>query len=73
VIAAFNVEGVHTPLLLPGAMNTDAMREWTRSHFAPLLKPVDIVIWDSLAIHHDAEVCIHIRATGARCPRIRPI
>jgi transposase len=66
VIAALNVNGVHAPLLLPGAMNTDAMREWTRNHLAPLLKPGDIVIWDNLGIHQDAEVSMYIRGSGAR-------
>jgi len=66
VIAALNLNGVHAPLLLPGAMNTDAMREWTRNHLAPLLKPGDIVIWDNLGIHQDAEVSMYIRASGAR-------
>jgi transposase len=72
LIAALNVEGVHAPLLLPGAMNTDSMREWTRNHLAPLLKPGDIVIWDNLGIHRDPEVSMHIRASGARLEFLPP-
>jgi transposase len=72
LIAALNVEGVHAPLLLPGAMNTDCMREWTRNHLAPLLKPGDIVIWDNLGIHRDPEVSMYIRATGARLEFLPP-
>jgi transposase len=72
LIAALNVEGVHAPLLLPGAMNTDSMREWTRNHLAPVLKPGDIVIWDNLGIHRDPEVSMYIRASGARLEFLPP-
>lgn len=66
VIAALSVGGLHAPMLLPGAMNTEALRVWVRDCLAPLLRPADIVIWDNLGIHEDPEVAALIRALGAR-------
>lgn len=66
LIAALNVDGIRAPLLLPGAMNTEGLRVWVRDQLAPLLQPGDIVIWDNLGIHEDAEVSSLVRATGAR-------
>jgi len=66
VIAALSLDGVHAPMLLPGAMNTEAMRVWARESLAPLLQRGDIVIWDNLGIHGDFEVRLAIESTGAR-------
>jgi transposase len=66
LIAALSVDGVRAPLLLPGAMNTEGLRVWVRDQLAPLLQPGDIVIWDNLGIHGDAEVRRLVRAMGAR-------
>jgi transposase len=72
VIAALSVAGLHAPMLLPGAMNTEALRVWVRDCLAPLLKPGDILIWDNLGIHEDPEVAALIRATGARLEFLPP-
>lgn len=72
IIAALSLDGVHAPLLLPGAMNTEAMRVWTRDFLAPLLRDGDIVIWDNLGIHGDFEVRLAIEAAGARLEFLPP-
>jgi transposase len=59
-------------MLLPGAMNTEALRVWVRDCLAPLLRPGDILIWDNLGIHEDPEVAALIRATGARLEFLPP-
>jgi len=72
LIAALSLDGVHAPLLLPGAMNTEAMRVWTREFLAPLLQPGDIVVWDNLGIHEDFEVRLAVEGTGARLEFLPP-
>ncbi len=72
LIAALSLDGVHAPLLLPGAMNTEAMRVWAREFLVPLLKPGDIVIWDNLGIHTDFEVRLAVECTGARLEFLPP-
>lgn len=72
LIAALDVDGIHAPMLLPGAMNTDSMRERTRNHRAPLLVSGNIVIWDYLGSHQDADVGIYVRGSGARLEFLPP-
>lgn len=72
VIAALSLDGVHAPMLLPGAMNTEAMRAWSRELLAPLLRAGDIVIWDNLGIHEDSEVRFAVEVTGARLEFLPP-
>ena len=67
-------------MVLPGAMNTDALRVWTREVLAPELRPGDLVIWDNLRIHADPEVADSIKTQGARLlflppysPELNPI
>lgn len=72
IIAALSVGGVRAPMLLPGAMNTEALRVWVRDHLVPLLQPGDIVLWDNLGIHEDYEVGLLIRGAGARLEFLPP-
>lgn len=72
LIAALSLDGVHAPMLLPGAMNTEAMRVWARESLAPLLQSGDVVVWDNLGIHGDFEVRLAIESTGARLEFLPP-
>jgi len=72
LIAALSLDGVHAPLLLPGAMNTEAMRVWTRECLAPLLQRGDVVVWDNLGIHDDFEVRLAVEGAGARLEFLPP-
>lgn len=72
VIAGLRSSGVIAPMVLPGAMNTEALLAWVRSALAPSLMPGDIVVWDNLRIHKDPEVAATITATGARLEFLPP-
>lgn len=72
LIAALSLDGVHASMLLPGAMNTEAMRVWVRDSLAPLLQSGDVVVWDNLGIHRDFEVRLAIESTGARLEFLPP-
>lgn len=72
VIAGLRSSGVIAPMMLRGAMNTDALLAWVRTALVPNLKPGDIVVWDNLRIHRDPEVLGAITATGARLEFLPP-
>ena len=72
VIAALRTDGIVAPMLLPGAMNTEALRAWVHQVLAPELRRGDIVIWDNLGIHDDPEVRQMIAACGARLEFLPP-
>lgn len=72
VIAALRSTGIVAPMILPGAMNGEALRTWVAQCLAPELCPGDIVIWDNLGIHGDAEVVKTIKACGARLRFLPP-
>ena len=72
MIAALNLEGVHAPMLLPGAVNAQALRVWVRGSSVPLLEPGNIVIWDNLGIHDDFDVRMEIETAGARVGLLPP-
>jgi len=72
IIAGLRNDGVIAPMVLPGAMNTEAMRAWARDVLAPHLRPGDIVIWDNLSIHDDPELAKLIRSRGARLEFLPP-
>jgi len=72
LIAALRSTGIVAPMLLPGAMNTEALRTWVRDVLAPELRPGDIVIWDNLGIHSDPEVAVALAERGARLEFLPP-
>jgi transposase len=72
VIAALRVDGICAPMVLPGAMNTEALRVWVRDCLCPELRPGDIVIWDNLGIHGDPELEQYIRSRGAALEFLPP-
>lgn len=51
VIAALRSTGVFAPMVLPGAMNTDALVAWVEQELAPQLRSGDIVVWDNVGFH----------------------
>ncbi len=55
VIAALRSTGVVAPMVLPGAMNTDAMLAWVGQVLAPKLHRGDIVILDNVGFHKRVE------------------
>lgn len=53
-------------MMLPGAMNTDALLAWVHTALIPTLTPGDIVIWGNLWVHKDPAVAAAMTAAGAR-------
>lgn len=52
-------------MLFPGAINGEAFAAWVREALAPILKPRDIVICDTLNVHKNVAVAKAIRAQSA--------
>jgi transposase len=65
IVAGLRLEGITSPMLLAGAMNTESLRAWTINCLCPNLRPNDIVIWDNLSIHADPIVACAIAERGA--------
>ncbi|HYH41921.1 MAG TPA: IS630 family transposase [Burkholderiales bacterium] len=72
VIAALRVDGLCAPMLLPGAMNSEALRVWVRDCLCQELRRGDIVTWDNLGIHRDPEIEQYIRARRAALEFLPP-
>lgn len=72
VVAGLRQGGVVAPMVLPGAMNGEAMRTWVKEVLAPQLNPGDIVIWDNLGIHDDPEVAATVASRGAKLEFLPP-
>ena len=80
VIAALRSTGVFAPMVLPGAMNTDALLAWVEQVLAPKLRRGDIVIWDNVGFHNAPEVAGALKKRGVRIeflpaysPELNPI
>ena len=56
LISALRLSGVMAPLTFEGATDTPAFQTYVAQVLAPRLQPGDVVIWDNLKPHQDAEV-----------------
>jgi transposase len=72
VIAGIRDDSVLAPMILPGAMNTEAFRVRVQDCLAPELQHGDTVIWDNPSIHGDAEARWAIEGRGARLRLLPP-
>ena len=52
-------------MIVPGAIDGQAMRMWVEQSLAPALSPGDIVIWDNLSVHTDIRLRNEIEQRGA--------
>lgn len=66
VIYALTLKGVHAPMMIEGAIDSNVLELYVEHFLAPLLQPGDIVLWDNVAIHKNACVIARIHATGAQ-------
>lgn len=80
MISSIRLDGTTACMALDGAMTSEAYREYVRQVLVPTLRPGDIVIFDNLRPHHDAEALDIIHAAGAMtlplpayCPDLNPI
>jgi transposase len=66
VISAVRLSGVVASLAFPGATDTAAFRTDVERLLVPELRPGDVVIWENLKPHHDAQVVGAVQAAGAQ-------
>lgn len=65
VIAGLRSTGIVAPMVVPGAIDGQAMLRWVDQCLAPELQPGDIVIWDNLSVHGDGRLQTAIEHRGA--------
>ena len=65
VIAGLGIDGIVAPMVVPGAIDGQAMLMWVEQSLAPALSPGDIVIWDNLSVHTDIRLRNSIEQRGA--------
>jgi transposase len=65
MLCGLRLGGATAPMLLPGAIDGAAFREYVRQVLAPSLRAGDIVVMDNLATHHAPGVLDAIQAAGA--------
>ncbi|MBV8555287.1 MAG: IS630 family transposase, partial [Planctomycetaceae bacterium] len=72
LISALRLSGVMAPLTFEGATDTPASQTSVAQVLAPQLQPGDVVIWDNLKPHQDAEVKQRIEQAGAELVPLPP-
>jgi transposase len=72
LIAGLRLAGVMAPFTFAGATDQDAFRTSVKGVLAPVLQPGDVVIWDNLQPHQDAEVIAAVQSAGARVEPLPP-
>jgi transposase len=72
LIAALRPTAVVAPFAFAGATDQQAFRTYVEEVLAPELRPGDVVVWDNLRVHQDAEVIAAVEAVGARVERLPP-
>jgi len=65
MISSIRLDGTTACMTLDGATTSEAYREYVRQILVPQLRTGDIVIFDNLRPHHDAEALDLIHAAGA--------
>lgn len=65
VISALRLGGVTCSMMVDGAIDANALLAYVRTILVRELRAGDIVIWDNVPTHKNAEVISVIEATGA--------
>jgi len=74
-LASFSLAGVGPSVLLPGALDRQALDVFVAEQLAPRLAPGQTVVWDNLSVHKSAQARALIEAAGGRLrflPRYSP-
>lgn len=72
LIAGLWLGGVVAPFTFAGATDQDAFRTYVKEVLLPVLQPGDVVIWDNLRPHQNAEVIAAVQSAGARVEPLPP-
>lgn len=72
LIAALRSTEVVAPLAFEGATDTAAFQTYVEKVLVPEIRPGDVVVWDNLQAHKNAEVVAAIEAAGGRVERLPP-
>jgi transposase len=65
LIAGLRLAGVTAPFAFAGATDTPAFQTYAQRVLAPEVGPGDVVVWDNLQPHKDAEAIRAVEAAGA--------
>ncbi len=66
LIVGVRPTAVVAPLAFEGATDAAALRTYVQQVLVPELQPEDVVVWDNLPPHKDAQAIAAIEAVGAR-------
>ena len=66
LIAALRPSAVGATMAFEGATDQQAFRTYVQEVLVPDIRPGDVVVWDHLSVHEDAEVIAALEAAGAR-------
>jgi transposase len=72
LIAGLRPTDVVAPLAFEGATDAAAFRTYVEEVLVPQLRPGDVVVWDRLQAHKDAEAVRAVAAAGARVEPLPP-
>jgi Transposase and inactivated derivatives len=72
LIAALRPTAVVAPLAFEGATDNPAFQTYVQEVLVPELQPGDVVVWDNLQPHKNAQVLAAIAAAGARVVPLPP-
>lgn len=72
VLAAVDLQGIHAPLVLPGAVNGSIFETYVRDVLGPTLQPGDRLILDNLPAHKVAGVREAVEAREAELIYLPP-
>lgn len=72
LVSGMRLSGVVAPLAFAGATDTTAFQSYVEQALVPQLQAGDIVIWDNLKPHHNAEVIRAIQRAGAEVHPLPP-
>ena len=72
LISALRLSGVVAPLAFEGATDTPAFQTYVAQVLTPQLQPGEVVIWDNLKPHQNAEVRHLIEQAGAELVPLPP-
>jgi len=64
LICALTPDGMAAPVLLPGALDRDAVDTWVAEQLVPALRPGQTVLLDTLSVHRSATARALMAAAG---------